>query len=153
MKAGCRKGAGAAAVAVVLGLAGSAEAASRKEESVDFRVGIFTGMRWHLGPMKAMVKGERPYDAEAFARRARRLDQLAAMPWEGFLEDTHNVRLSEALEAIWENRADFRDKARQLQRATEALVEATPASDVGAVRDELLAVAKACKACHDEYKE
>lgn len=120
---------------------------------MDYRVGIFTGMRWHLEPLMAMVKGERPFDAEAFARHARRLDQLAAMPWEGFLEGTHNVRLTEARAAIWENGADFRDKAERLQTATGALVAELPVSSVRPVAGRLREVGESCKACHDEYKD
>jgi cytochrome c556 len=127
--------------------------AGRQEEAVDYRVGIFTGMRWHLKPLTEMVKGSQPYDAEELAMRARRLDQLAAMPWEAFLEGTHNVRLTEARRAIWDNREDFRAKAQRLQRATDELVQALPLSGPRAARSLVQEVAESCKACHDDYKE
>lgn len=147
-----RRGAACLAGLLALALLAGPADAGRPEEAVDYRVGIFTGMRWHLKPMTEMVKGNRPYEAEAFAQHARRLDQLAAMPWEAFLEGTHNVRLTEAREAIWDNREDFRDKARRLQEATGGLAEAVPAPSVGAVRKRVMRVAESCKACHDEYK-
>ena len=143
---------GLLAAALLAGAAAPAGAASYEEKAVDYRVGILTGLRWHLEPLMAMAKGERAFAAEAFARHARRLDQLAAMPWEGFVEGTHNVRLSEARAAIWDNWADFQDRAERLQEATGALVEALPVRSVAPVRARLREVAESCKACHDEYK-
>lgn len=60
---------------------------------------------------------------------------------------------TKAKPAIWTNRATFeRANAAAVQQAN-ALVAATRATDVAAMRLQLQALGKTCKACHDQFRE
>ena len=131
----------------------SAQAESKKEKAVEYREGVFAAMGWNFKPIVDMIKGKIDYNADELAMRAERVSQLASMPWEGFIEGTHNMRMTDAKEKIWSNMDDFRDLADKLERKTKALADATPADNPADIKKEVMAVGKTCESCHDEYKK
>jgi cytochrome c556 len=65
--------------------AGSAFAQAKSEDAIKYRQGVYRVMGWNFGPMAAMVKGDRPYDAAAFARYAEIVAHMSKLPLEGFV--------------------------------------------------------------------
>ena len=61
-------------VVVGVALAGAVTLASAQgvpaDRAIKFRQGVLTAMGWNMGPMGAMVKGERPYNKDEFLLRA-----------------------------------------------------------------------------------
>lgn len=108
---------------------------------------------WSVGPMVGMVKGQMPYDAEAFNTRAKRLAALAEMVEDLFREDLRSFALdTEAKPEIWDEYAEFSRLARNLMDSSAKLALVSASGDLEASGKALTAVADDCKACHDKYK-
>jgi cytochrome c556 len=143
-------GALAAALAVGGGIAAHAQSA---DDAVDYRHGVFQAMKWNIGPLAAMAKGERDFDAGMAEERAGRIAVLSTWIVEGFPEGSDMVADSDALPEIWENREDFADKAKALNDAAAQLAEAAPSmGGRGDLAPMVGEIGQACKACHDDYR-
>lgn len=60
---------------------------------------------------------------------------------------------TEALPAIWANRAEFDAALAKLTTGSAALQAAVQAGDMAAVRTAMTEVSGSCKACHDRFRE
>lgn len=60
---------------------------------------------------------------------------------------------TEAKAEIWQRPDDFRSKARGLEQASAAFQAAAQGSNLAAIRAAHADLGKACKACHDLYRE
>ena len=69
-----------------------------------------------------------------------------------FPASTKAVPGTEALPAIWTNRADFEAKAAAFATAAQSMADAAKADDKAALTAAVAATAGACKACHDTYR-
>ena len=138
---------------VLLAAGTTAQAETDAEKAVEYRKAVFHAMGHNFHPMADMVKGKIEFDAEEFATRAERVAQLAHMPLEGFPEGTADVGGSEAKPGIWDNWEDFTDKLETLQEKSAALAKVADGGDMEAIKPKFMATGKACKSCHDEYKE
>jgi cytochrome c556 len=69
-----------------------------------------------------------------------------------FPTGTRGVPGTEALPAIWTNRADFEAKAAAFAAAAQGMADAAKADDKAALTAAVAATAGACKACHDTYR-
>jgi len=101
--------------------------------------------------MGDMVKGEEPYDAERVA------DALSVLIENGqkfptlFPEGTESGHDTRALPAIWENKADFEEKAEAMVAAARAARE--PAQEgLDAFRAAFGELGDTCSACHTDYR-
>ncbi len=126
--------------------------AASPEEAVAYRQGVFQNLKWNVAPLAAMAKGETEFNAAEAKLRAQRIATLSAMIVEGFPAGSDMQADSDALPEIWENKADFTDKAAALGET--AIKLSSAASDLSAEELGPLvgAVAQACKACHDDYR-
>lgn len=127
------------------------------EAAIEYRQSALQTMAWNFGPLGAMAKGDRQYDADKAAMRAERVHQLAVMPWEGFIEGSlqggGHGEPTDALARIADNRDDFKARQEALQKAAARLVELTTSNaGFSAVREQIAATAERCKSCHDEYR-
>lgn len=125
---------------------------SAAERAIKYRQSALFLLGWNIGPIAAMVKGEMPYDAKALEMRATRLAQLAPMIAEGFPAGSQTGAPTKAKAEIWQDMADFRDKASKLETATNGLVAASKTGDLKQIGPALGEVGAACKACHDKYR-
>lgn len=133
-------------------LLAQAQAPSRAEQAIKYRQAVFTLLGYNIGPISAMMKGEIPFDARQAELHATRLAQVAPMFVEGFPDGTQSGAPTKARAEIWSNTDDFRAKARDLETATQRLVEATRSGEQRQVGQALGGVGNACKACHDSYR-
>ena len=106
----------------------------------------------YLGPIGAMMKGARPYDADVVAVNATFLENLARMPWDGFDASTKGEK-TKAKPEVFSDPAKFRAAYELLETETAKLGAAARAKNEAGVRAAFGGVAKACGGCHDAFRE
>jgi cytochrome c556 len=126
-------------------------AQAKPEDAIKYRRGVFAVMGWNFGPMAAMAKGDRPYDAADFARRAEIVAYMSKLPAEGFVEGSESGD-TKAKPEIWLEMDDFKTKLEKMQAEAAKLAEVAKKGDLAAAKAQLGETGKACKACHDKYR-
>ena len=129
--------------------------AATTEDAVQFRQGIFRALEWNLSDMGAMIQGRRPFDGARFALQAQRVEQLARMPLEGFVEasDSSAQPSSRARGEIWYQTEQFNRLMDALVENSAALAAAAQSQERDELRPLFGRVAQSCKQCHDRYRE
>jgi cytochrome c556 len=144
--------AAAVAVAALGGASLEALAQAKPDVLVKQRQAAMTLQGKYLGPIGAMMKGAAPYNADVVALNATFLENLARMPWDGFVASTQGEK-SKAKPEVFKDAAKFKAAADALESATAKLGAAARAKDEAGVRASFGAVAKACGSCHDDFRE
>jgi cytochrome c556 len=111
---------------------------------------------FNAGPLFGMAKGKMPYDAEMAASLATNLKLLSEMnmgrAWAGGTGNDNYPGKTKALPKIWSTYPEIAEYGKKYMSAVDAL-----ASAAGNGLDELRAnignLGKACKACHDDFRE
>jgi cytochrome c556 len=144
--------AAATAIAALAGASLEALAQVKPDVLVKQRQAAMTLQGKYLGPIGAMMKGARPYDADVVAISATYLENLARMPWDGFDPSTKGEKSKTKPEAFTDT-AKFRAAADLLESETAKLGAAARAKNEAGVRAAFGGVAKACGGCHDAFRE
>jgi cytochrome c556 len=106
----------------------------------------------YLGPIGAMLKGAAPYNADTVALNATFLENLARMPWDGFNPSTQGEK-SKTKPEVYKEMDKFKLAYERLETETAKLGAVARAKDEAGVRAAFGGVAKACGACHDDFRE
>lgn len=118
--------------------------------AVVYRHGLMQSLKWHIGHLGGMAKGEMEFDAEAANRHATVISVLATAIPEGFPEgsDTENA---DVLPDIWEDFDGFEEDAENLHVAASELASAedVSADNLGGYVQK---IGGACGACHDDFR-
>ncbi|GEK08569.1 cytochrome c [Pseudoalteromonas sp. J010] len=122
------------------------------EDAIQYRQASFQLIRFQIGNMGDMLKGKVPFDAEAFKQRAQNAAQLSKMPWEAFIEGSDKGS-TDALPAIWSDRAEFDGKAKKFAEYAQALAVAAESGDKKIIASAFKDWAKGCKDCHQSFKD
>lgn len=139
--------------AIVVALTtGSAAAQVKPEDIIKYRQSVYKVMGWNFAPMAAMVKGEKPYNKEAFARHAIILSQMSPLAMEGFATGSDKGADSKAKPEIWTKSADFKEKMDKMMGETKKLAAIADTGSLDEIKKQFGATGGACKACHDDYK-
>ena len=100
-----------------------------------------------------MLRGRIAFDEQAFAEKARRLDEISRQPWQHFDEESKDKK-SSARDDVWEQRERFMQLARELENTTGLLVQSAGQQplnhDALGVRVDV--VEKACESCHQAFR-
>lgn len=137
-------------VACALALGASAVAlAAKPEDIIKYRKSALFIMGQNFGPLAAMVQGKIPYDKEAAIRHAEIVVFMSKLPWDHFAPGTEEGD-TKAKPEIWLDMDDFKSKQEAMQAEAAKLPEA--AGDLTALKAQVGATGKACKACHDKYR-
>jgi cytochrome c556 len=130
------------------------EAASPEQQAVETRQGLLKVMGWSMAPVGLMLKNKIPFDAAVTQKEALRIGQIAAMIPDAFQVDTRKATTvkTKARDDIWAKQADFAGKADDLAKAASALDAAAKAGDKDATLKAAATVGKACKGCHDNFR-
>ena len=139
-------------VALAATMATTAWAQAQPDRAIKYRQGALQVMGWNMGPMAAMVKGERPSDKDEFLKRATNVDHVATLPWEAFGPGTDAGAPTKAKPEIWKDTAKFKQYADALAAETAKLVAAAKVGTLDAVKAPFGAVGKACSNCHDDFR-
>lgn len=143
-------------VACSLLAAGAAQAQgtpSKGERALTYRKALYQVIAWNFGPMSAMAQGKVPYDAKEFALRAERVATVAPLLAEAFPPESKGVANSKLKPAMWNERADFDAKLKDLVDRSAALAVAARTGDFDKSKAAFFEAANTCKACHDKYKQ
>lgn len=122
--------------------------------AITTRQGAFKLISYNFGPVGGMMRQRVPFDAALVAKNSARIEVLAGMIPELYMNDTRKAGTAKtaALDAVWTGQADFKAKADDLVKASAALTAAAKGGDQKATMDAAAAVGKACGSCHDTYR-
>jgi len=124
---------------------------AKTEDAVKYRQSAMFLIGQHFTRMGAVVKGEAPYNKEAFEKNAVLVESLYRLPLEAFLTPGSDKGSGMKAEALSQ-----KEKFAQMHKATEAelakLVAAAKGGDMNAIKPQFGAAGGSCKACHDAYR-
>ena len=133
------------------GVSFEAQAQAKPDVLVKQRQAAMTLQGKYLGPIGAMLKGAAPYNADVVALNATFLENLARMPWDGFVASTSGEKSKTKPAAFTDPK--FKAAAEPLEAETAKLGAAARAKNEAGVRAAFGGVAKACGSCHDDFRE
>ena len=125
---------------------------TKGEQALKYRKAVYQAIVWNVGPLGAMAQDKAPYNAAEFALRAGRVAALAPMLSESYSPETQGVAGSKLKAEMWQNRADFDAKLKDLVDRSATLASVATDGDAGKSKAAFLDTAGACKACHDKYR-
>lgn len=140
-------------VLAVVGLSAGAAFAqfAKTEDAVKYRQSVMSVIGTHFTRMGAVVKGEAPYDKDAFEQNANLLATLMKLPWDAFMvagSDKDSKMKAEALA----QKDKFMDLAKANQAEVAKLAAVAKGGDLNAIKAQFGETGKTCKACHDMYR-
>ena len=131
-----------------------AKSAKQAKGATEYRQAIFKLVKSSVGALGAMNKGAIPFNAETIQTNSLRIQQLSLMLEDYFATDTTGFDVkTEALDKVWGNQADFKDKIAALTAAANNLNMVAKAGDKSQFKPAIGQVFKSCKGCHDNYKK
>jgi cytochrome c556 len=139
------------AIAVTL-VAGAAAAQAKPEDVIKYRQSVYKVMAWNFAPMGAMVKGEKPYDKEVFARHATIVSQMSPLAMEGFAAGSDKGADTKAKPEVWSKSAEFKEKMDKMIAETKKLATVASSGTFDEIKKQFGATGGACKACHDDFR-
>ena len=128
---------------------------SAEDTAVLYRQSSFFMMQVHLNQLKDMLDQKQSFDHEKFATTTELLEQLTTMAGNGFADHTQlGLDIpSNAVSDIWQRPDEFRQAMVDLQMSAQKLVKLSQnSSDLKPLQAGVVNVAKACKACHDDFR-
>ncbi|QLF94233.1 cytochrome c [Pseudomonas sp. ABC1] len=116
------------------------------------RKAIFQQMLDAKENLGGMLRGRMPFDGQAFAIGAVKLDELSSQPWQHYPEVREKE--SDARDEVWEKQARFNELARALEVTTSALLAASQVQPLkpSEVAPAFQQVEDACSLCHKEFR-
>lgn len=116
------------------------------------RKALFKDMLKTSEDLGGMLRGRLSFSEARFVEGAQHLDAISRQPWQYFpqVREEH----SSARDEVWQRQERFNELARELERHTAALVEASRVSPLQprTLSAPMAQVEKACKACHEEFR-
>jgi cytochrome c556 len=126
---------------------------TKAEQVLKYRKSVYQVMAFNFVPLAAMAQGKLPYDANEFSMRADRVAMIAPLLTEAYPPETKGAASSKLKPEMWDNRADFDAKLKNLVDKTASLATAAKAGDFGKSKAAFFEAGDACKSCHDKYRE
>lgn len=145
---------GSAMLSVFSVAAEPAKSAKHAKDVTQYRQALLTLVKSNVGALGAMNKGAIPFDAQTIETNSQRLGQLSLMLEDYFATDTSSFDVdTAALDEIWTNKSDFKEKIQALTVAANNLNQVAKSGDTAEFKPAIGQVFKSCKGCHDNYKE
>ena len=142
----------AALIGAAVAFAGGSAAAQQKpEDAIKYRQSALFIMGQDFGPLACLAKYMIPFDKDAAVRHAAMVEFMSKLPWDRFSEGTDQGN-TKAKPEIWLNPEDFKAKAEKMQGEVAKLAQVSKTGDLNALKAQVGETGKACKACHDEYR-
>ncbi len=131
----------------------AAEASTEVKAQIEARQAQYKKIGGAFKTINDNLKSGSP-DIAAIQAAAASLPEIAATMGDWFPEGTgpESGVKTEALPAIWENRADFDQKIAAFQAAAANLNTVAQGGDVAAIGAAFGATGGTCKACHDNFR-
>jgi cytochrome c556 len=125
---------------------------AKPEDAVKYRQSALFVMSQHFARIGAMVNGKAPYDAKAALENAEIVDQMARLPWAGFVAGSDKLPTTKAKPEIWSEQAKFKEHNQKLLAETPKLVAAAKTNNLDNLKTAFQATAGTCKSCHDDFR-
>lgn len=134
--------------------AGPPNPEAQAKAAIETRQGLFKVISNQMGPIGAMLRNQREFDAALVARNATRIQVLSELIPELHGLDTREFKTIKtgALDGIWTSQADFKAKADALTKAAGAVADAAKTGDKANTLKAAAEIGKACGGCHDNYR-
>jgi cytochrome c556 len=127
------------------------------QNEIEARHSFMHILRFNLGILGAMAKGEMPYDAAHASAAANNLlvaskmSNSAMWPAGSDMSAADLEGVTWAKPDIWASMPSFDEKGRALTDALEAMAAAA-GDGLGALRSNMGAVGDGCKGCHESFR-
>lgn len=126
------------------------------EKAIKARQGEMQLRAFNAGPLFGMAKGQVEYDAELASKLAANLKLLLDLDngraWAGGTHIEAYPGKTTALKKIWDTYPEIADYGKNYAKAVNALA-AVAGNGQDALKSEIGNLGKACKACHDDFRE
>jgi cytochrome c556 len=142
---------GAATIAAVMVTTTLAFAQVKPDDVIKFRKGAYQVISWHIKPLGAMVKGEQPYNKEAFIRNAVVVEQMSKIVPEAFVPGS-DKGTTRAKPEIWSDGGKFKAALEQFQTDAAKMTEVSRSGNFDQIKVQFGALTKACDNCHDNFR-
>lgn len=126
-------------------------ALAQNAEVIKERKANFKAMGDAAKPTGAMLKGEADFDIAAVKNAIKVFQEKAALQGKLFPDDSKEGEKTEALPAIWENKADFEERFVKLAEAAKAADASI--TDEDTFQAEWPKVMGNCGSCHKKYRK
>ncbi|WP_428033392.1 c-type cytochrome [Amphritea sp.] len=126
-------------------------------EQIEGRQGYFQMLKFNIGVLGAMAKGQRDYDADIAQTLANNLKNASLMNnqlmWpKGSDMDAEGLSgKTKAKAAIWQEGSEIGQKNKEFAAAAETMA-ANAGQGLDALRKAIGPLGKSCKGCHEEYR-
>jgi cytochrome c556 len=131
--------------------AGAAQAQMKPEDAIKYRRSALFINGQSFGTLAAMAQGKIPHDPAAAGRHAEIVDFMIKLPWSAFSPGTETGD-TKAKPEIWLEPEDFKAKADKVQQEVAKLLQVAKGGDFNALKAQVGETGKACKACHDKFR-
>ena len=101
----------------------------------------------------SVVQGKAPYDPKATIENANIVLAMSKLPYVAFVEGSDKGGNTKAKPEIWKESDKFQAAAKDLQEQAVKLDAAAKSGNLDAIKVAFGDTAKACKACHDNFRE
>ena len=122
----------------------------KPEEARDYRHHGMEFIGDNFKRMGHMVKGEQPYEKEAFIKYANLLKTLAPLPFEAFYKGTEG---GDAKDEVFSDPEGFNKAKDKMLVAVDKLATEAQSGDMKKIKIAFGGVGQSCKACHDNYRK
>jgi cytochrome c556 len=133
------------------GLSAPIAAEPSAEDAYEYRESIMTALKGHAGAISRQARGLAG-DSDYVANHAKAIANLGAELHTIFVEGS-NIEGSEAMQAIWDEPEKFAEALANAEEAMAALGDVADGGDMEAIGNAFMNVGKACKGCHDSFRE
>jgi cytochrome c556 len=141
----------AAVLAAAAPMASQAQFA-KPEDAVKYRKAALTVLGTHFGRIGAVVRGDRPFNAQEVQANAAIAETMIGLPWPGFMAGTDKGE-TRAKPEIWTDAAKFKSAQDGAIKAIADLSAAAKSGNLDQVKAAFGEAGKACKTCHDAFRK
>ena len=127
-----------------------------KENAIKARQGEMQLRAFNVGPLFGMVKGRIPYDAELAGKLAGNLKLMLDLDndraWMQGTDIGAYPGKTTALAKVWTTSPEIAEYGKNYVKAVNELASVA-GSGIDGLKSKIGPVGKACKACHDDFRE
>jgi len=125
---------------------------ARAEDAIRYRQSAYVLMGNHITRIGAQLKADKP-DLAAIQRSAAIIDFASQLPGEGFIpgSETGGTPPTRARPEVFKD-PRVKELGARMREEVVKLNAVAKGGDVAAIRAQVGAVGKSCKACHDDFR-
>lgn len=136
------------ATLLAVGMTGTAMAEVDKDAVIKYRQSAFTVAGWNMGVLGGMLKGDIEYNADEAKAAAVRINEMAKLVGDTFIDGTYEG--SNAKAEIADEKEKFNGMLENFVKESEAML--TAASEKKTLAPQMGKLGGTCKTCHDDFK-